>query len=541
MQFRFNFSYVLYLAIIVVASSCSKSNKEGRYIPNAASFVVHLNGKSLSSKLPWEEIKQSELFKKAYSDSSISAFMKSVLDNPENSGIDIQNDILIFGMEDSSGGYTSVQGTIKDETKYTQFNKQVSENATSSESDGIHFSTNQKFTTAWNKDKFVVVMNGNNRRKMPFDYLDSNRTYAPPLPPRDMLPIAKYIFNLKETNSLGKEEKFTELMKSTGDIHFWINTEIIAAGAMGTQAMGPMSMFNMNKLYQGSRLTGTVNFENGKITADFKSYSNKEMSELMDKYSGDKINTEMVKRIPSQNLAALFILNFKPEGIRAYLKLLGLDGFANMNAPMFGASIDDLIKAMKGDLLIAATDIKQDSIGKPDVSFILATSVADRQAFDKLKKVGEKLIAEKMGNVEGQSIFQNMNEKYFAVGNKKQSVDQYISSAGNSNFDFTEKFSSGPFGAYINFQYILKSLAPAMAKDSAGAAIHAASLKMWDNLQGYKLGDMQHVEINLMDKNTNSLKQMNTYFGTLGMMKMHHDRMRPNSMTYDMNEKDSMK
>lgn len=53
-------------------------------------------------------------------------------------------------------------------------------------------------------------------------------------------------------------------------------------------------------------------------------------------------------------------------------------------------------------------------------------------------------------------------------------------------------------------------------KDSIGKAMYDASTKMWDNLimtGGNMKGDAMkgHFEVNLVDKNTNSLKQLNTY------------------------------
>lgn len=53
--------------------------------------------------------------------------------------------------------------------------------------------------------------------------------------------------------------------------------------------------------------------------------------------------------------------------------------------------------------------------------------------------------------------------------------------------------------------------------------MYEASLKMWDNLiaTGGKFNDggiSQHVEINLVDKSTNSLKQLNNYLGTISVL-----------------------
>src|SRR5437870_13190391 len=119
MQTRFRFPILVVLTALIV-SSCGKSNNTGRYIPKDASFVVHLNGESVSSKLPFEEIKKSDMFRELYADSNMAAYMKSALDNPENTGIDSKNDIIFFVQQDSEGMYMAIEGTVKDAAKFKQ-------------------------------------------------------------------------------------------------------------------------------------------------------------------------------------------------------------------------------------------------------------------------------------------------------------------------------------------------------------------------------------------------------------------------------------
>ena len=524
MQHRYKFSLLLSVSAILFLTSCSKTNKEGRYIPANAAFVVHLNGQSLNSKLPWEEIKQSELFKDAYGDSSTPAIVKSVMDNPENTGIDVKTDLLIFVMKDSSGGYVAVEGTVKDAAKFKQFNNSLNKTpAAETEKDGIHFLSSDKMTASWKAEKFVLVMDvpGLNSMNKMNRYYDDSTNITTDAIKKDLNAIATQIFALKEDGSLGKEEKFTDLMKSTGDIHFWVNIEALGLGSSDMPGMAALSMINFKKLYEGSRATGTINFENGKINADFTSYSGKEMTDLVKKYSGDKINSDMLKRIPSKNVAGLFALNFKPEGIREYLKLLGLEGFANMGTAFLGFNLDDFIKANKGDILLAVTDFVQDSSGRPDFSAIFSASIGDKPSFGKLLEAGKKLGKEKLGGENGPAISYNMNDNYFAIGNKKQDVDKFITTANNSSLDFLDKISSSSSAVYINFQYILKAMSIQAQKDSLDFLIYDASVKMWDNLiftgTGFHNGGSStHLEINLLDKTSNSLKQLNKYVGTLG-------------------------
>ena len=519
---------------VFVFSSCSKSNKEGRHIPAEASFVMHFNGASLTSKLPWEEIRKNELMKEAIEDSAATALMRSVMENPENTGIDISKDLLLFLVSDSTGGYFAAMGTLKDAALFKKFNKEIAkEKAVESEKNGISFSSTTDLTAAWNKEKFLFVADAKMNRNSYAALYDSSVAPTPDIK-RDWNQVAENIFNLKEDKSLGKEEKFTDLMKEEGDLHFWFNTENFYKGTQGIPGMAALSMINLAKIYEGSRVTGTVRFDDGKINADFKSYSGKEMTELIKKYSGDKINAEMVKSIPSKDVAALFAFNFKPEGLREYLKLLGVEGFANMGTAMLGFNTDDFIKANKGDILLALTDLSQDSSGKPDFSVIFSASIGDKPSFNKLVAAGNKIGKERLGT-ENPSIFHNMNDKYFALGNKQQHIDTYLKGSANTNFDFFDKIAGSSGGAYINFQYILKTMGASANKDSFELAMYDATLKMWDNMiahgGGFKSGgSTQHIEINLVDKKTNSLKQLNNYLGTLGMIQKKRDAQFRSSM-----------
>ena len=201
MQHRFKFSLLLSVSAILFLSSCNKTNKEGRYIPANAAFVVHLNGKSLDSKLPWEEIRQNELFKEVYADSSVPAIVKSVMDSPENTGIDVKTDLLIFVIKDSSGGYVAVEGTVKDAAKFKQFNNSLNKTpAVETEKDGIHFLASDNITASWKEEKFVMVMDApglNSMNKMNRYYDDSTSVTTDAIK-KDLNAIATQIFALKE-------------------------------------------------------------------------------------------------------------------------------------------------------------------------------------------------------------------------------------------------------------------------------------------------------------------------------------------------------
>jgi hypothetical protein len=555
MQTRFRIP-LLAAALVLILASCSKTNKQGKPVPKDAAIVVLLNGASLSAKLPWDDIKQNALFQEMYADTTTPAFVRKALDNPDNSGIDTKTDMTFFVQKDSLGGIIAFTGTVKDAEKFKLFCLDAAKDGSQSEKDGVSFISKSPVCVGWNKDKFLFVCNApdmHSNYRMMHHLPDSMQMPVAPASSRDFLATCTNLFNLKESNSLGENEKFTTLVKKSGDIHFWMNAEELNKGVMAGMANNPaLAMLNINKLMEGSITTATVNFENGKIVADVKSYAGKELSELYKKYGGRNIDEDMLKRLPQKDVAAVFAMSFKPEGIKEFLKLLGVEGYANMGLAFAGFTLDDFIKANKGDILIAVSDFKKskdtvvtDSAGNttmaninkfsvsPDVLF--ATSIGDKDAFNMLIKAGEKFGKNIPADF---PISYNSNGKYFGIGNSKENVDKFVAGTSSNNADFINKITGNPFGGYINLQYLMRTF-ESDVKDSSAKIAFDASVKMWDNvyMKGgkYEDGGMnQSIEINLLDKNTNSLKQLNQYAGLLSIM--IKDKKKKDDVVPDMGE-----
>jgi len=91
---------------------------------------------------------------------------------------------------------------------------------------------------------------------------------------------------------------------------------------------------------------------------------------------------------------------------------------------------------------------------------------------------------------------------------------------GNSNLPFVNRISGQPMGAYVDLQRIIR-LVGSMSKDSsAPRPLYDASIMMWQDIT-MRGGDFKNniseaeFEVNLVDKNTNSLKQLNQYIDKL--------------------------
>jgi hypothetical protein len=520
-------------AAVIMLASCGKKNKEGRMVPKEAGIVVHVNGQSLSKKISWNEIKENALLKEAFADSSVPASLKAVLDNPENSGIDISGDMIFFIVKDSLGGYITVEGTLKDENSFKKFITGINESkGSTSEKDGINYLSSAPSCTGWNKEKFVLLADLPAMRGMDelTKRMQRDSIYIPPVVSgRDVLAACRNIFSLGEKNSLATDSRFTQLMNDNGDLHLWMN-----AGEFYNSSMfGQIPFVNIDKLYKGNITAATMNFDNGKIQLAARNYYGDEMTKLYKKYSGGKVDEDMLKRMPGKDVLMMFALNFKPEGLKEFVKLLGVDGFLSLGLKDTGFTFDDFLKANKGDVMIGVSDLKmqgdttqyliQDETAlpaapKPEFNFIFSAAIGDKDAFNKLIAAGNK-IGYRFMDAQKPPVAYSSNGKYFALSNTKENADKYLSTS--NNFDFMGKITGDAFGGYINLQGVMKALGSQGIKDSLGKIAYDASLNLWDNAT-MKGGEMDgeavksSFEINLMDKNSNSLTQLNKYFAKLG-------------------------
>lgn len=519
------------ICIALIISSCGKTNNGVKMIPRDALVVVHLNTRSLMSKISWDEVKKTGWFTQLYNDTAVKAWTKNLMDNPQNTGIDLDAGVTIF-MQKQVGqdGQIVLEGEIRDRSAFESFNKNLAGNSGLSKDGDINLLPLKDGAVAgWDDKKFAYVANAE-RYNPTVNYNGSidTATASPARAGTQNLTLAcKKLFSLNSDSSMAKVEKFSSLLKEEGDFHVWQNNEQIARGSM---QMGMLSMMKLDLFLKGNITASTGNFENGKITFNQKFYTSPELTDILKKNSAAKVSTDIIKKLPSQDVSGVLAIHFKPEGLKEIISLTGLDGFLNIFLSKGGITLDDFVKANKGDIMFAVTDftMKKDSVSggtgngatsytfeKPDANFLFSASIGDRPAFDKLMAAGKKL-TEDMGSSAG--IATANNDKFFAIGNSQQNVSKYISGS-DSRFAFTDKFSDHPITLFVDIQKVLATAAASqeMSKDSGAKAIMDESVKMWQN--AYALGGdykddafVMNVEVNLVDKNTNSLKQLNGYF-----------------------------
>jgi hypothetical protein len=520
---------------MIVFVSCGGSDKHAIAVPKDAAFVFHLNTPSLSTKLSWSEIKATNWFKEMTSknDDSIA---QQLLDNPESSGIDTKADLVFFAKRQGQRGYCVLQGTLKDAAAFEAFNKKTNKEATSAKDGDLNILKDNDVTITWNSNRFMYLFDApwlakNNRFGM--EGMESSSGASGKLTSDSLVKFAKTLYSLDGDNSLFSDKRFDALIKENGDMHLWINAEQAYSGAMGEV----VNMFSgISKLFEGNVTAGTISFDDGKIGMKTKSYYNKDLAKIYEKYKMKNVEASVLKSIPSQNITGVFTFNYPPEGIPELLKLVGADGVANNYLSELNITVADFVKANKGDVLLAVTDfdLKKQTMtvpgmdGKeggsytstrPDLQVLFAASINDRPAFEKMISS----LKEKMGDLSGQGglppISYSLNDKWFAASTSQQQVNQFLA-GGDNKWAAASKLAGHPAIFYVDLQKVLKPMS-----DSTSAMVNE-SLKMWEDVLFYggeiNDGAMNSTfEVNLVDKGTNSLKQLNQYIDRMAATRHH--------------------
>lgn len=500
-------------AIVLLFASCAKKNEVGKMIPNDAHFVAHINIKSLGNKLSWNDIKATNWYKQLDADSSINGWKRKVLENPGTTGIDFEDGLVFFVSQNAGTDYFAAEGKLKSAKDFEQFNKNTDPSQTvTKEGDLNTFVLKNHHVVVWNDDHFVYLMNMKGTPTQMLEQHDSSM--LPKNEPVDksaeLSTIGKNLFNLKSDSSLEKNDHFGTLMNESGDVHVWQNTEAIIKSS---SSLGMLGMLKLDAFTKDNVSTYTINFDNGKINVDQKTYASKELTDIVKKYMGNSINSDMIKNVPSQNVDGLLAFNYKPEGIVELIKLTGADGIVNTYAQQMGFTLDDFSKATNGDYLLAFTDFKfKDSLRRPDFNYIFSAGISDKASLQKILDALKKTTSQ-MGK--DTAVNYVMNDKTIAFASSNSFASQYLN-GNNNKFDFTDKLSGHPVGFYLDLHKILSEFST-LPSDSDHKALLDQSLKTWNNIISYggefnDNGFKFHSEINLVNKDTNSLKQLNSYF-----------------------------
>jgi len=511
------------VTVTLFAVSCKKGGKTGLLVPKDAAFVVYFNTGSLSSKLSWAEVKQSDWFKEVQAEAAKEdEFAQKVLNDPSASGLDIDKGFCFFVAPRGRGTYLSFQGHIKDQKAFEEMLKANKKTAgTPSKSDDLSvLNLDDKSVLTWNSSMFVVVGNAPGASIYPPASGMEDGSGSSGLPLDSIVVYAKSVYSLKGKDLLDADPKFADLISGKGDLQMWFN----AGSLTNNMGMGMMSMLKLSTLTEGNFSTASLSFDNGQINLDGKQYYGKELAKVFDKYSSKGVTNDLVNRLPGGDVLFAGAYSYPVGALMDMIKLIGADGIANMFLGQKGITMEDISKAFKGDIAFAVSDVstRQDTVKyegydgksasytttKSEPNYVFGVSIDDQKSFDKLYNIFQ----EEINKVPSSVASVKVEKGWLVTSNSAALNDGFF--AGNNKPAYADKLTGHQFGMYFNAQRLFTILEKEI-KDSAEIKILNESKAIWQEALAnadYKNSSATfHFEINLIDKGTNSLKQLNKY------------------------------
>lgn len=516
----------LFTATFFIAISCKKAVPDQiKYIPKDAGFVFDLNWKSLSEKASKANINWDSIFRSAAKtdeDSSV-AKTKKRFDDFMHSGIDTERNIFVFVKTGGSimSGQSTTTGVVaglKNAASFEAYIKKqndVSEIKKESNFSYAAFSNDNLFV-GWNDDVAILSGAESQHRK----YVDSSGSASTRTSAQQTLAS---LFNQKEEESIASTPEFRDLMKEKADMLFWSNS-----GSM-FNSVPLLGMTKIADLFKNSYGAGTVNFENGKVTANFKSYCVKDLADILNKYKSSSADMNMVNPYPFP-VSGYVVFNFNPQIIAEIIRFGGLESTVNQYLQKQELTLDDVLKAFKGDFSIVFSDFgikekeynsngNKSSVKQPSAKLLFNATIGDKAAYDKIvsKLADQGLMEMKNGQyvpkAMGDEFAYNMNGKNLIITTGNNLMQQYLSGKGNPGIpiDIAEKSKGKTFSLYVDISKILQSFPTDTSKSiQAAKATFKNIIATRDNFNGKYVAN--NFELNTVNNSENSLATIIKFF-----------------------------
>ena len=517
---------LLFSTVVLLATSCKKAVPEQtKYIPKDALLVFDVNWKSLSDKAAKGNIQWDSLFN-SITDKDADSLMadgKKKVQDFIRSGVDTTKDIFFFvknGGSIMSGQQTSfgVIGAMRDATAFeTYIKKQPRVGEIQKGKDYSYAKVENSFFVGWNKD--VVIVAG--VQNTPSYTRDGDA--MPQQSGGDVQALAT-LFALKEEESVSSIPEFRDLMNEKGDMLFWSNS----SAAFNNIPM--LGMTKISDLFKDSYGAGVINFEDGKVAGNFKSYSGKDLAAIWDKYKGPQVDMSMVNQFPvaADGYAAF---SFDPMIIQEIIKYGGFESTVKDFMTKAGFSMEEVLKIFKGDFAIVFGELGMKdvtySIGEetitnkvPSAKLVFNATIGDKAAYEKvMAKLAEMGEAE---NVNGQYVPKGlggmawmMNGKNLIVATDSTVMQQYLANKGNAAIpsDVADRSKGKSMAFYVDINKVIGGFATdTTVKEitNTAQATFKNAFAASDNFNGkYISSDM---ELKMVNEKENSLVSLVKFF-----------------------------
>ncbi len=509
------------LVFIVFITSCKSSVPEQtKYIPKDASLVLSINPKKLKDKLDDSKVSLDSIIRSAM---SADTSMMITADDIANSGIDVTKDVYFFvnqsgSMMTGSSVTTGFVAAMGKTAAFEDFLKKKMPSAQIKKENSYSYAMLKNGMIAGWNDDVVLVDN-----VIGYNMQTGEQTGTADAAHQQLTTL----FNQKEDASLASLKQFKDAATDKADMLFWSNSN----GALASIPMVGMS--KASDLFKDTYTSGVINFENGKVDMDLKSYPNQMLADTLKKYAGPKVDMDLLNKYPGA-VNGFAVFSFDPKLILSLLEFAGFAQTANQFLQNQGYTLQDIVKAFKGDFAVIFSNVGMEQkeaqgykYSAPKAQLIIDAAIGDKASYDKIvaQLAKQGLMVQKNGqyvpamldeNPEGFTMYSD--SKNIVFSSDSALMKQYIAGSGKVSLpsDVTSKTKGSSTAFYVDIASILNAIPP----DSTNAEIMASAKQTFKDVitttENYSGGVVNgHAELHTINDKENSLATLTRYFGSM--------------------------
>ena len=381
------FRFSVLALIILVLSSCGKTDNPFNVIPENATVVMVANGKSLSEKAGIENFTTTNtyaLLQKEVDNDDMEMFktFEPIFANTQESGIDFKKDFFFFMYKKEGVNFLSFYFNLLDATKFEALVNKINE----ADDNGLTILKDGIYSYLWNEEDDSPFLLWNDKQLIFTISTNGEMTKD------KYLQETKGLLAQKVENSINKNEDFAKFIKNQKDINMWMDYSVFYDNLPPMQKM--MIQSNLPYDMTGTLIHSYVDFQNGKVELDYDVVMNDEMKSFMEdnKIIKDKFDTDLLSIIPEKSFA-----NFSVAiDFLGYFNLIkdmmeenqqNIDNFDQQFKAQTGMTIKEALNEFSGEITAGVHRIAIEEVEKTDyMAYYQSGGQGDINEFKKLVK-----------------------------------------------------------------------------------------------------------------------------------------------------------
>jgi hypothetical protein len=489
-----------------------------RHIPPDAAQVYHINFSALGSKITWDEI--SGLIPPPKNNNQSGEDLMKYVKDPSLSGVDFQKGVIVasghLANNTDSPSVFTVLIQLSDSGKLMSLVRNGTKGLRNFKFPGkIQVAGKDKFAIACT-DKFAVITFISAKTKP----AQTEQGTKPVVSPSYTLTAAKKSVAALEgfaSSPYTTDTTFTRGFSDDADFHIWSESGSFLQQLMeltkNKNPMGANMKIPASKTHL--RTLTAFRFDQGKIT--LHTTLNLPPDSLRIAYAmlnSRPLNADLVTHIPGKGIIGMLNMHFAPSALTYMLNHYHLKQMIDSMLAKSGLTMDDCVRAFKGDFLAAAVSPDQlPDTGKIKPQIYFVATVGDMNAF---MKVAGKMGLNKDsagGKMEKMKTGFTLRDNILVVGPKGK-TDRFFATNNSGNLHLvTDLVTRNPFSVVVDVKEVqgfMKSSdsAPSPKTQQALHFLSALDRLTWAG-GSYQNGQTEYYfELKMTNESENSLRSL---------------------------------